>query len=157
MTARLELLLLGGMEIRLDGAPLTAFISVKVPALLAYLAIVEQPVQRDLLATLFWGEMGDADARTICARLSPTCARPATRFWRSRATASLRADADCRLDVTEFVRGVRLAARLPAEERIAPLAEATAPVSRRPARRVVLRGAPDFEEWLVAQRRGCAG
>ncbi len=153
MTARLELLLLGGMEIRLDGAPLTAFISVKVPALLAYLAIVERPVQRDLLATLFWGEMGDADAKNNLRQALTNLRKTCDPFLEiTRDSASLRADADCRLDVTEFVRGVRLAARLPAEERIAPLAEATALYRGDLLEGVVLRDAPDFEEWLVAQR-----
>ena len=43
--------------------PLTAFMSNKVPALLAYLAVTGRAQRRDDLAALLWGEMPDADAR----------------------------------------------------------------------------------------------
>ena len=39
------------------------FISNKVPALLAYLAVTRRAHSRDKLATLLWGEMSDADAK----------------------------------------------------------------------------------------------
>jgi DNA-binding SARP family transcriptional activator len=55
--------LFGGLEIRQGDAPITAFISNKAPALLAYLAVTRRPQQRDTLAALLWGEMGDADAK----------------------------------------------------------------------------------------------
>lgn len=153
MTARLELLLLGGMEIRLDGAPLTAFISVKAPALLAYLAVVGRPVQRDLLATLFWGEMGDADAKNNLRQALTNLRKTCDPFLEiTRDSASMRAGADYWLDVAEFVRAVRTASKLAPVERIAPLAEATAHYRGDLLEGVVLRDAPDFEEWLVAQR-----
>ncbi len=153
MTARLELLVLGGMEVRLDGAPLTAFISVKVPAMLAYLAVVGRPVQRELLATLFWGEMGDADAKNNLRQALTSLRKTCDPFLEiTRDSASLRADAAWWLDVTEFVRGVRSAASLAPEERIASLTAATAHYRGDLLEGVVLRDAPDFEDWLVAQR-----
>ena len=63
MAGHLQIRLFGGLEIRLEDAPLTAFVSNKAPALLAYLAMSRRPVQRDTLAALLWGEMGDADAK----------------------------------------------------------------------------------------------
>jgi DNA-binding SARP family transcriptional activator len=55
--AHLSLALLGPLQIRLDGAPVTALESDKVRALLAYLALeAEQPHRRDALAGLLWPE-----------------------------------------------------------------------------------------------------
>ncbi len=55
--AHLSLALLGPVQIRLDGAPVTAFESDKVRALLAYLALeAERPHRRAALAGLLWPE-----------------------------------------------------------------------------------------------------
>lgn len=55
----LSLSYLGGMQITRSAN----FISNKVPALLAYLAVTRRAHSRDKLATLLWGEMSDADAK----------------------------------------------------------------------------------------------
>jgi DNA-binding SARP family transcriptional activator len=53
--AHLSLVLLGPFHATLDGQPVTAFESVKVRALLAYLAVeAERPHARDVLAGLLW-------------------------------------------------------------------------------------------------------
>jgi predicted ATPase/DNA-binding SARP family transcriptional activator len=55
--AHLSLALLGSLQIRLDGAPVTAFESDKVRALLAYLALeADRPHRRAALAGLLWPE-----------------------------------------------------------------------------------------------------
>src|SRR4051812_8087047 len=55
--AHLSLALLGSLQIRLDGAPVTGFESDKVRALLAYLALeAERPHRRAALAGLLWPE-----------------------------------------------------------------------------------------------------
>jgi len=57
LMAHLSLALLGPVQIRLDGAPVTAFESDKVRALLAYLALeAERPHRRAALAGLLWPE-----------------------------------------------------------------------------------------------------
>ena len=59
----LKLHLLGGLQItRADQANIE-FISNKVPALLAYLAVTRRAHTRDKLAALLWGEMPDTDAK----------------------------------------------------------------------------------------------
>ena len=63
MANQLEIRLFGGLRIAQDGVPLTAFMSNKVPALLAYLAVTGRAQRRDDLAALLWGEMPDVDAR----------------------------------------------------------------------------------------------
>src|SRR4051812_8985913 len=53
--AGLSLALLGPLQVTLQGAPITAFESDKVRALLAYLAIeADRPHRRDALAGLLW-------------------------------------------------------------------------------------------------------
>ena len=59
----LQIRLFGGLHIAQAETPLTDFISNKVPALLAYLAVEPRPHSRDTLATLFWGDLPDADAK----------------------------------------------------------------------------------------------
>jgi predicted ATPase/DNA-binding SARP family transcriptional activator len=59
----LQLNLFGKPEIVLNGAPVTAFVSAKVPALLAYLAVTGQAHSRDTLATLLWGDLPEATAK----------------------------------------------------------------------------------------------
>ncbi|HEU0222509.1 MAG TPA: BTAD domain-containing putative transcriptional regulator, partial [Paracoccaceae bacterium] len=61
--ARLILRLLGGLEVRLDGRPL-AFPTRHCALLLAFLAAEpDREVSRARLATLFWGNRGEAQAR----------------------------------------------------------------------------------------------
>jgi DNA-binding SARP family transcriptional activator/Tfp pilus assembly protein PilF len=64
MTTELQIRLLGGVQISRAGVPVSGFISNKVPALLAYLAVNRQQAHgREVLASLLWGEMADADAK----------------------------------------------------------------------------------------------
>jgi predicted ATPase/DNA-binding SARP family transcriptional activator len=62
--ARCSISLLGTMQFALDGSPMNGLESVKVRALLAYLAVENaQPHERERLAGLFWPEMSEAQAR----------------------------------------------------------------------------------------------
>jgi DNA-binding SARP family transcriptional activator len=55
--AELSLVLLGPLQVMLDGAPITGFESDKVRALLDYLAIeAERPHRRDALVSLLWSD-----------------------------------------------------------------------------------------------------
>ncbi|NOH02648.1 MAG: hypothetical protein HND47_12170 [Chloroflexi bacterium] len=60
---QLEIRLLGSSQILREKSPANDFISNKVPALLAYLAVTRRAHSRDKLAALLWGEMSDADAK----------------------------------------------------------------------------------------------
>ena len=51
---RLEICLLGGMSILLEGRPVTGFASRKAEALLVYLARSRQPQRREVLADMLW-------------------------------------------------------------------------------------------------------
>lgn len=59
----LRVALLGRPLIELDGQPLTRLIAAKQQALVFYLAAQDAAVPRARLATLLWGEVGEADAR----------------------------------------------------------------------------------------------
>jgi DNA-binding SARP family transcriptional activator/predicted ATPase len=60
---RLSLSCLGPFQVALDGQPVTSFKSVKVRALLAYLAIeADRPHPREVLAGLLWPDWPDRDA-----------------------------------------------------------------------------------------------
>jgi predicted ATPase/DNA-binding SARP family transcriptional activator len=65
ITARLSLRLLGDFDVTLDGSPVTTFESVKVRALLAYLAVeAGRPHSRAFLAELLWPDLPAATALT---------------------------------------------------------------------------------------------
>ena len=54
---RLQINLLGSVEVLLDGETVTGFRSNKARGLLAYLAVeANRPIARTRLATLFWGD-----------------------------------------------------------------------------------------------------
>ena len=124
MAGHLQIRLFGGLEIRLDGAPLTAFASNKAPALLAYLAVVKRPVQRDSLAALLWGEMGDADAKNNLRQVLTSLRKSLDLFLEiTRDTVALRQDSLWSLDVTAFETALRAYKQAPGQDRIIHLLE----------------------------------
>jgi predicted ATPase/DNA-binding SARP family transcriptional activator len=63
--ARLSLSLLGSFEVTLEGVPVSGFVSNKVRALLAYLAVEsDRPHRRETLAGLLWPDWPDTSARS---------------------------------------------------------------------------------------------
>lgn len=66
MASELRLECLGGMQITRNRMPLTGYVSVKVPALLCYLAVTGRPQFRLVLAGLLWSDLPEEDA---CANL----------------------------------------------------------------------------------------
>jgi DNA-binding SARP family transcriptional activator len=69
----LEVTLLGGVTVRLDGQPINRFRSQTEIALLAYLAHSGQPQNRETLADLFWDtdstNQSLSNLRTVLSRL----------------------------------------------------------------------------------------
>lgn len=63
MSGKLHVALLGRPQVIYNDAPLTGFISAKAEALLYFLAVTGQLHPRDTLADLLWGEMPQANAR----------------------------------------------------------------------------------------------
>jgi DNA-binding SARP family transcriptional activator/tetratricopeptide (TPR) repeat protein len=61
--SKLEMVLLGPPQFKLDGRPITNKIASKSQALIAYLAVTRQAHSRESVAGLLWGEMTEANAR----------------------------------------------------------------------------------------------
>lgn len=153
MTANLEIRLFGGLELRIDGAALTVFISTKAPALIAYLAVSRRPASRDLLAALFWGEMGDADAKNNLRQTLTSLRKGLDPFLEiTRDTVALRADAPAASDIAAFESALRAARRADGAERITYLQAAVDAYRGDFLEGFLVREAPEFEEWLLAQR-----
>ena len=108
--ARLDLSLLGPLDVSLAGEPVTAFVSNKVRALLAYLAVeADRPHRRDTLAALLWPDWPDRSARTNLRNalanlrhcVQDRAANP-PHLIASRETIQFNADSDHWLDVAAF-------------------------------------------------------
>lgn len=179
MAGELRLECLGGLQITLDGTPLTGFVSVKAPAVLCYLAVTGRPQFRLVLAGLLWGDLPEEDA---CANLRKVLSNlralvgdylritphtvtldPARAYW---------------LDVAEFLKRVEQEPDGPGDaatggrprelDRDGPAGRPRASVSPSlPALHEAaalyrgdflegfyVRHAPLFEEWVTGQREG---
>lgn len=147
---RLELLLLGSFEVRLNGAPVTGFSYNKMRALLAYLAVErKQDHSRETLAALLWdgndSETARGNLRRTLADLRRVLELPSGKILFSTSKHSIRFDSDAYVDVLDFA-GQENCADVRHEEKIFAL-----------YRGEFLNGlsmpdCPDFEEWLQEQR-----
>jgi len=103
VTHRLQLYLLGAPQVILDGQPLAALTSAKAQALLFYLAFTGHTHTRAALASLLWGDVSDASARTNL-RKALQALREHLAPWlsTSRDQIGFAADAAYWTDVREF-------------------------------------------------------
>jgi DNA-binding SARP family transcriptional activator len=103
MAKELQLLTLGDVEVRLDGAPLPALRSAKALALLAYLAVTGRPHLRPALAGLLWGELPEASAQNNLRKaLSALRTAVGTHLTITRQSAALNRECPYWLDVEVF-------------------------------------------------------
>ncbi len=149
----LDIRLFGGLRIALDGEPVSAFMSQKVPALLAFLAVSGRAQRRDDLAALLWGEMPDADARNNLRQALANLRKlldPCLTI--TRETVELNAEPPVFLDTTAFETALALPPGLPVENRAAALTAAAALYTGDFLAGFFVREAPAFEEWMLGQR-----
>lgn len=146
MATELNLRLLGGLFLTQNGAPLGPFLSQKVPALLAYLAVTGRPHSREALAGLLWGDLPEADAKNNLRQALSNLRKLAEPYLIiDRETVEFNRTAPHFLDVAVFeqkarsktVAELQIAAELYAGDFLAGLA---------------VRDAPDFEEWVLVQK-----
>ena len=153
MAADLEIFLLGGLQVRRSGEAVTSFMSSKVPALLAYLAVTGRPHQREALASLLWGEMPDAAAaNNLRQALSNLRKLFEPHLLITRDTVAFNPEAPHRLDVASFGDLLRLSGGQPTGQRVGLLRQALALYQGEFLEGVYVRDAPDFEDWALVER-----
>ncbi|HWQ13722.1 MAG TPA: AAA family ATPase [Roseiflexaceae bacterium] len=162
---RLNLYLLGAPRVERDGAPVEVDTR-KAIALVAYLAVTDQPHSRDALAALLWPDYDQAHARATLRRTLSALNKALGGEWldAGRETVSLRRE-DLWLDVEEFGRCVAGCARhSPGQDCDAclrPLAEAAGLYRGDFMAGFTLRDSPSFDDWQFFQgeslRRDLAG
>jgi len=153
MIGELQMRLLGGLRLDRDGAPLTGFVSNKAPALLAYLAVTRRPHSRDALATLFWGDLPDADAKNNLRQALTNLRRVVEpNLIITRDTLEFNAETPYFLDVTAFERSLKQPIGLPPDQVLARLQAAVDLYRGEFLEGVFVRDAPEFEEWALTQR-----
>lgn len=133
----LRLQLLGGLNLTLDDHPLTGFISSKAQALLCYLAINHaQSHLRSSLAALFWADMPDEDAAANLRQAIANLKKLLEPYLAiTRQSVQFNPAAPFWLDVAAF--------------------ESSGDVSLYRGDLLVgfhVADAPDFEDWLSAER-----
>ena len=153
MTASFEIRLLGGLQVRQHGEKVTNFMSSKVSALLAYLAVTGRPHQREALAGLFWGEMPeDSAANNLRQALTNLRKVAESHLVITRETVAFDAETPYCLDVDDFKRMLRLSSGQPSSQHIPLLRQALALYHGDFLEGFYIRDAPDFEDWALVQR-----
>jgi len=143
--------LLGGLEIQRADQPSINFISNKVPALLAYLAVARRAHSRDKLAALLWGEMSDADAKNNLRQALANLRK----FFDDELTITrdtIGFKGDGFVDSMEFDSGLRLASSLDGEPASVILTDSLRLYRGDFLEGFHVRDAPDFEDWMLAER-----
>ncbi|HNS03046.1 MAG TPA: BTAD domain-containing putative transcriptional regulator [Anaerolineae bacterium] len=150
---RLEIRLLGGLQISSGGAAVTGFISNKAPALLSYLAVTGRPHQREALAGLLWGEMPDAAAGNNLRQALTSLRKLAEPFVQiTRDSVVFNRSAPYTLDVETFRDLLHASGGLPRQQRADTLRQALALYRGDFLEGFYVRDAPDFEDWALFER-----
>lgn len=152
MPAELQIRLLGGLRLTLESVPLTDFVSSKAPALLAYLAVNRRPHPREALAALLWGELSDADAKNNLRQALSNMRRLLnSHLLITRDSVAFNTAAPYTLDVEAFEQLLTGSPARPPSA-IDHLQSAVALYGGDFLAGFVVRDAPEFEEWMLAQR-----
>ena len=140
----------------LDGAPVTAFVSAKVPALLAYLAVTGQAHSRETLAALLWGDLPEATAKRNLTKALTNLRQLLEPYllieWHSVAFND---QAPSAVDVGLFQAAVEGSALLEPdnpERDLAPLRQAVSLYRGDFLAGFYVKNALEFEEWALGQR-----
>lgn len=153
MSENLELTLLGRVQLTWDGTPVVGFISSKVQALLCYLAITGRPHSREELASLFWSEMPDAEARAnLRGALFNLRQLVAPYLAIDRQTVAFHPSVNMWVDVARFQDRIQQIETCESEDSVRSLREAVDLYCGELMQGFYVRDAPAFEEWLMAER-----
>lgn len=147
----LKFYLLGGLQITRADTPITNFISNKIPALLAYLAVTHRAHSRDKLAALLWGEMSDTDAKNNL-RQALTNLRKIADEYLIITRDSIEFTGDCFLDSSKFESDIKNASSLDHQPASVILTNSLTLYRGDFLEGFYVRDAPDFEDWMLAER-----
>lgn len=149
--AQLRLKLFGAPRLERDGQPIKLE-TWKAAALLAYLALNQQTHQRGALATLFWPDQGETQARSSLRRTLWTVRQALNEdgIYGDKQTVGLQMVGDWVVDVLHFQRIVATGnrpANLVAKEQIEHLRAAVALYQADFLAGFTLPDCPAFDEW----------
>jgi len=154
MATELQIVLLGNMQVRqADQQDLVPHLSTKAQAMLCYLAENGRTHQRATLTGLFWGEKPEEDARRSL-RVELAKMRPLLEGYldTTRQTARFDREAPYWLDTEAFTHFLHLAQTADGASERAYLREAVTLYRGEFMAGFMVSDAPDFEEWILAQR-----
>lgn len=154
MKTKLQLNLLGPPKISLAGQPLVEPLSSKAEAILYYLAVTGQPQTRIALATLLWGDIPEAAARSNLRKVLGSLRQALEGYLDiDRHEIAFRSEADIWVDAVEFgaiISGSRQRVETPLEAQ--QLQGAVDLYGGDFLAGFYALHAPDFESWLVAEQ-----
>ncbi|MCA9943994.1 MAG: AAA family ATPase [Anaerolineales bacterium] len=151
--AKLEIATLGPLQITIDHAPVSGFLSDKVRALLVYLAVEQaRPLRREALAALFWSEHPKgkalANLRRALANLRQVIDDENGRFLRiTRQSLQFNPNSKATIDLRQFYS--LLAG---SEPTLAHMEEAVKMANGRFLDGFSINDSIAFEEWALLQR-----
>ncbi|MFN2231795.1 MAG: BTAD domain-containing putative transcriptional regulator, partial [Anaerolineae bacterium] len=157
--ARLTLSLLGSFDVKLDDQPVTARVTGKLRALLAYLAVeADQPHRRETLAGLLWPGYPERSARAslrnalsdLRTAVGDRVATQGRALLVTRETIQFNAESDCSVDVTAFNAAIEQSRAEPAA--LSALERAAALYAGPFLEGFSLADSPAFEEWALVVR-----
>ncbi len=161
--ALLDIRVLGSLQVKVGGEPITEMRSDKVRALLAYLAVEgDQPHRREKLAGLLWPGYPEESARASLRRaladlrqaLRPVIGEERTDppyLEITRQTIQFESGSDAWVDATAFNERVR-ATQAGNEQVIAAWEEAVALYRGEFMEGFSLGDSPEYEQWLLQNR-----
>lgn len=155
----LQVHLLGGFAVRVDGKSLQGFESQKVRALLAYLACHrERPLGRTFVASLLWGDRPDRSARRNLRQalhnlrnVISACTDPAGVLVSTSDQVHLHPQLDCFVDADAFEEAHRLGVR-PGGPDLYHLRAAARIYIGEFLPGFFLNNCPEFETWLITMQ-----
>jgi DNA-binding SARP family transcriptional activator/predicted ATPase len=147
----LNLTFLGKMTVEINGETVTGFATSKAQAILAYLIVTGRPHSRDALATMFWGEMSDVDAKTNLRQAIANLKKLFDHYLLiERESVAFDTRSDFYLDTLTFER--LETDIVDTNARISNLQSLVALYKGEFLEGLYVKDAPEFEEWVVVQR-----
>lgn len=155
-SSRLEIRLLGPVDVSVDGLPL-AVDTKKAVALLAYLAVSGQEHSRDHLADLLWPNADPERARATLRRTLSALRSGLSDRWieADRSNLRFRPDDNTWIDVGDLADAVVVAHDHGSDEVCPRCVDTLSPVAALVRGEFMqgfaLRGCPSFDDWMLAE------